>query len=82
MRRKKYVPKTGDESQVKVELVLKPLNGSSGLVCEDLDEIWPCLISRGLEGIIVEGLDGIWDLLLHLCPCESSVDAGCSLRDY
>lgn len=76
-----YLPKTGDKSQVQVELILQPLNSGSGLICEDLDEIWPGLISRGLKGIVVEELDGIWDLLVDLCPGKGTVDAGSGLRD-
>ena len=57
----KYIPKTGDESEIEVENILQPLNSGSGLVCEDLDQVWPGLVSGRLEGVIVELLDAVGD---------------------
>lgn len=45
---------TGDEGEVKVEDILEPLNGSGGLVGEDLDEVGPGLVTGRLESVIVE----------------------------
>lgn len=74
-----YIPKTGNEGKVEVEDILEPLNGGSGLVGEDLDEVGPGLVTGRLEGIIVELLNGVLDAVLNLCPGEGTVDAGSGL---
>lgn len=74
--RQANLPKSGDQCQVKVEHVLKPLNGSSGLVCEDLDEVGTSLLTSRLEGIIVELLDGVADVVVDLGAGQGTVDAG------
>ena len=73
------LPKTGNKSEVEVEHILQPLDGSGGLVGEHLDEVGPRLVTGGLEGVIVELLHAVLDAVLNLCPCESTVDAGCGL---
>lgn len=56
---------------------MKPLNSSGRLVCQDLDEIRPGLVSRGFYRVIVELLDAVLDLSVDLGPGKSSVDSGC-----
>ena len=73
----KCLPKSGHKRQVEVENILQPLNGSGGLVCEDLDEVGSGLVTGRLEGIIVELLYAVLDVVVNLCPCQSTVDAGC-----
>lgn len=73
--RQANLPKSGDQRQVKVEHVLKPLNGGSGLVCEDLDEVGASLLTSRLEGIIVELLDGVADVVVDLGAGQGTVDA-------
>lgn len=70
------LPETGDEREIEVEDVLQPLDGGSGLVCEDLDQVRAGLVSGGLEGVIVELLDAILDAEIDLGAGESTVDAG------
>jgi hypothetical protein len=70
---------TRNESEVKVELILEPLNGGSGLVGKDLDEVGTGLVTSGLKGIIVELLDTIGNASIDLRSCESTVDTGSSL---
>jgi hypothetical protein len=67
--------KTGHEGEVEVENILEPLDGSRGLVGEDLDEVGACLVTGRLEGIIVELLDAVCDSGVYLCAGESTVDA-------
>lgn len=71
------VPQPRNERQVEVEDIHQPLNGSGGLVGQDLDQIRPRLVSRRLECVIVELLDAVADLVVNLCPCESTVDSRC-----
>lgn len=77
--RRANLPKSGDQRQVKVEHILKPLNGSSGLVCEDLDKVGTSLLTSRLEGIIVELLDGVADVVVDLGAGQGTVDAGSGL---
>ncbi len=74
-----YIPKAGDEGEVKVEDILEPLNGSSGLVGEDLDEVRAGLVTGRLEGILVELLDAVLDLVVDLGAGQGTVDTGCGL---
>jgi hypothetical protein len=67
--------KTGHEGEVEVENILEPLDGSRGLVGEDLDEVGACLVTGRLEGIIVELLDAVCNSGVYLCAGESTVDA-------
>jgi hypothetical protein len=39
------IPETRDEGEVEVELILEPLNGSGGLVGQDLDEVGTGLVT-------------------------------------
>jgi hypothetical protein len=71
---------TRDKCEVEVEDVLKPLNGGSGLVCEDLDQVWAGLVASRLEGVIVELLDTVANLVIDLGSCEGTIDAGGGLR--
>lgn len=73
------IPKTRDESEIEVELILKPLDGSSGLVGKDLDEIGTGLVTGRLEGVVVELLDAVGNASVDLRSCESTVDTGSSL---
>jgi hypothetical protein len=73
------LPKTRNKSEVEVEHILQPLNGSGGLVGKHLNEVRPRLVTGGLEGVIVELLHAVLDAVLNLCPCEGAVDAGCGL---
>jgi hypothetical protein len=73
------VPQPRNESEVQVEDVHQPLNGGSRLVGQNLDQVWPRLVSRRLECVIVELLDAVANLLVDLCPCESTVDSRCGL---
>lgn len=73
------LPKSGDERQVEVEHILQPLNGSSGLVGEDLDEIRASLVTSRLEGIVVELLDAVADVVVDLGAGQGTVDTGGSL---
>lgn len=41
----KNLPETGDKSEIEVEDVLQPLNGGSGLVGKDLDEVRASLVT-------------------------------------
>lgn len=74
--RRANLPQSGDQCQVKVEHVLEPLNGGSGLVCEDLDEVRTSLLTSRLEGVIVELLDGVADVVVDLGAGQGTVDAG------
>jgi hypothetical protein len=73
------IPKTRDEGEVEVELVLEPLNGGGRLVGQDLDEVGTGLVTGRLEGIIVKLLDAVGDASVNLRPCESTVDTRGSL---
>lgn len=73
------LPKTGDKGKVEVEDILEPLDGSSRLVGEDLDEIRARLVTGRLEGIIVELLDAVCDASVNLGAGESTVDTRGSL---
>lgn len=73
------IPETRDEGEIEVELILKPLDSSSGLVGKNLDKVGSSLVTGRLESIIVELLDAVGNARLNLCPCESTVDAGSSL---
>ena len=79
LRNRLNVPKTRDEGEVEVELILEPLDGSGGLVGQDLDEVGTGLVTGGLEGIIVKLLDAVGNADLNLCPCKGTVDTGGSL---
>ncbi len=70
------LPKTGKQSEIEVKDILKPLDGGGGLVGEDLDEVWPRLVTGRLEGVIVELLDAVLDAVLDLRPGQGTVDAG------
>jgi hypothetical protein len=65
---------TGDESEVQVKDILQPLNGSGGLVCEDLDQVGAGLVTGGLEGVIVELLDAVLDTEVGLSTSKGTVD--------
>jgi hypothetical protein len=67
---------TRNEGEIEVEDVLQPLDGSSGLVCEDFDEIGTSLVSGRFQGVIVELLDAVLDAEIDLCAGESTVDTG------
>jgi len=69
-----HLPQARDEGEVEVEDILEPLNGSRGLVSQDLDEIGPGLVSCGLECVIVELLDTIGDAMVDLGTGEGTVD--------
>lgn len=69
-----HLPQARDEGEVEVEDILEPLDGSRGLVSQDLDEIGPGLVSRGLEGVIVELLDTVGDAVVDLGTGEGTVD--------
>lgn len=68
------LPETRDKSEIEVEDILQPLNGGSGLVCEDFDEVGTSLVSGGLHGIIVELLHAILNTEINLGASESTVD--------
>lgn len=72
-------PEPGNKGEVEVENILQPLDGSSGLVCEDLDQIGTRLISGGFEGIIVESLDAVGDAQVDLGARQGAVNTGRSL---
>jgi hypothetical protein len=73
------IPETRDEGEVEVELILEPLNGSGGLVGQDLDEVGTGLVTGGLKGVIVKLLDAVGNASINLRPCESTVDTRSSL---
>ena len=73
------LPEPRNQSQVEVEDILQPLDGSSRLVGQDLDQIGASLVPRRLEGIFVELLDAILDPEIGLCSGEGAVDTGCGL---
>lgn len=58
---------------------MQPLNSSSGLVGQDLDEIRASLVTGRLESIIVKLLDAIGDADIDLCSGQGTVDSGCGL---
>lgn len=68
------LPKTGDESEVEVKDILQPLDGSSRLVGQDLDEVRTGLVTGRLEGIVVELLDAVTDFVVDLGAGQSTVD--------
>jgi hypothetical protein len=68
--------KAGYESEIKVEDVLQPLDGGSGLVGEDLDQVWSGLVTGRFHGIVVELLHAVADLRIDLGASESAVDTG------
>lgn len=68
-----------DQGQIQTEHILQPLNGGGGLVCEHLDQVGPCLVTRGLEGIIVKLFNAVGDLLVDLGSGKGTVDTGGSL---
>lgn len=68
------LPKTRNESEVKVEHVLEPLNSGGGLVGQDLDEVRTGFVTGRLEGILVELLDAVTDLVVNLCAGQGTVD--------
>ena len=70
------LPKTRNQCKVEVEDILQPLYGSSGLVCEDFDEIRASLITGGFQCVIVELLDTVSDIEVDLGASESTVDTG------
>jgi len=70
---------TGDESEVEVEDILQPLNGGSGLVGKDLDQVGAGLVPSRLEGVLVELLDAVLDAELGLGASECTVNAGSGL---
>lgn len=71
------VPKSGNQGKIKVEHILQPLNGSSGLVGQNLDQIGTSLVASGFEGIFIKLLDAVLNTEVDLCSCESTVDTGC-----
>lgn len=73
------LPETRDESEIEVEDILQPLDGGSGLVCEDFDEVGTSLVSGGFQGIIVELLHAILNTEINLGASESTVDTRGSL---
>lgn len=77
--REQNLPKSGDKRQIEVEHILQPLNGSSGLVGEDLDEVRASLFTSRLEGIVVELLDAVADVVVDLGAGQGTVDTGGSL---
>jgi hypothetical protein len=74
---RKGIPKSGNQSKIKVEHILQPLNGSSGVVGQNLDQIGTSLVTSGLEGIFIKLLDAVLNTEIGLCSCESTVDTGC-----
>lgn len=70
------LPQTRDKGEIEVELILKPLNGGSRLVGEDLDKIGASLVTGRLEGIVVKLLDAVGDARLDLGAGEGTVDTG------
>lgn len=58
---------------------MQPLNSSSRLVCEDLDEIGSRLVTGGLQRVIVELFYTVLNLVVDLCAGQGTVDAGSGL---
>jgi hypothetical protein len=73
------LPETRDKSQVEAEDILEPLDGSSGLVGQDLDQIRASQVPGRLDGVVVELLDAVGDLKIDLSSCESAIDSRCGL---
>lgn len=73
------IPKTRNKGKIEVEDILEPLNGSSRLVCEDLDQFGTGLVPCGFEGVFVEGLDAVLNIEVGLSAGEGAVDTGGSL---
>ena len=73
--RLRVTAQTRHEGQVEVEDVLQPLNGGSGLVGEDLDEIGTSLVTSRLHCVIVELLDAVLNLVIDLGTGKGAVDA-------
>lgn len=73
------LPKSGDQRQVEIEHILQPLYRRGRLVRQNLDQIWPGLVSCGFQRVVVELLDAVTDLGVDLCSGESTVDARCRL---
>jgi len=69
------LPEARDQSQVQVEDILEPLDGSGRLISQDFNQIRPSLVPSRLHGIIVELLDTVGNAMLNLGSRESSVDA-------
>ncbi len=63
----------------RLKVSMQPLDGSGGLVGEDLDEVWSRLVTGRLECVIVELLDAVGNLVVDLCPGKGTVDSGCGL---
>jgi hypothetical protein len=70
------LPKTRNQCKVEVEDILQPLYGSSGLVCEDFDEVRASLVTGGFQCVIIELLDTVSDIEVDLGASESTVDTG------
>ncbi|KAH6609442.1 hypothetical protein Trco_002788 [Trichoderma cornu-damae] len=73
------VASSGDQRQVEVEYILKPLDGSGGLVGQNLDEVWASLVTSRLQGVVVELLDAVADVVVNLSAGQGTVDAGSGL---
>lgn len=78
MRRKKKsvsIPKSRNQSQIKIEDILQPLNGSSRLVSEDLDEVWSGLVTGRLQCIFIKLLNAVLNFVIDLGSGQGTVDA-------
>lgn len=69
------LPQSRNESEIEVEHILQPLNSSSRLVSQDLDEVRSSLVTGRLHGIIIELLDTVGDAMIDLCPGQGTVDS-------
>lgn len=69
------LPKSRDQSQVKIENILEPLDGAGGLVGENLDQVGPGLVTSRLEGVVVELLDAVANGVVDLGARQGTVDS-------
>lgn len=68
------IPKTRDKSEIKAKYILQPLNSRSRLIGENLDKIWPRLVTCRFQGILIKLLDTVRDPGVNLGACQGAVD--------
>jgi hypothetical protein len=65
---------TGDEGEVKVELVLEPVDGVCGATSKDLDKVVACEVFCGFLRVFEEYLGVILNALCDLCAGTGTID--------
>lgn len=65
---------TGNEGEVKVELVLEPMDGVCGATGEDLNKVVACEVFCGFLRVVEEYLGVILNAFCELCAGTGAID--------